>query len=146
MPSRMKITKNPVFLHYFRKFMGILLFVLKYMYIFLLLKMINGLSWPAKIMVSPFKHGQMAAYHYYRQAGHPRPSRIHRLDCATPQKIGSLCCTLLDLGDGPVRDPGNVSHQELGSFLLVQIFFYGPWLNFDSSEMIYILIYTKEFF
>ena len=35
--------------------MGILLFVLKYMYIFLLLKMINGFSWPAKIMVSPFK-------------------------------------------------------------------------------------------
>ena len=51
----MKITKNPVFLHYFSKFMGILLFVLKYMYISLLLKMINGFSWPAKIMVSPFK-------------------------------------------------------------------------------------------
>ena len=35
--------------------MGILLFVLKYMYISLLLKMINGFFWPAKIMVSPFK-------------------------------------------------------------------------------------------
>ena len=35
--------------------MGILLFVLKYMYISLLLKMINGFSWPAKIMASPFK-------------------------------------------------------------------------------------------
>ena len=35
--------------------MEILLFVLKYMYISLLLKMINGFSWPAKIMVSPFK-------------------------------------------------------------------------------------------
>ena len=35
--------------------MGILLFVLKYMFISLLLKMINGFSWPAKIMASPFK-------------------------------------------------------------------------------------------
>ena len=35
--------------------MGILLFVLEYMYISLLLKMINGFSWPGKIMVSPFK-------------------------------------------------------------------------------------------
>ena len=34
--------------------MGILLFVLKYMYITLLLKMINGFSWPGKIMASPF--------------------------------------------------------------------------------------------
>ena len=52
----MKLAKNPVFLHYFSKFMGILLFVLKYMYIsFLFLKMINGFSWPAKIMASPFK-------------------------------------------------------------------------------------------
>ena len=51
----MQLTKNPVFLHYFSKFMGILIFVLKYMYISLLLKMINGFSWPAKIMVSPFK-------------------------------------------------------------------------------------------
>ena len=50
----MKITKNPAFLHYFSKFMEILFFVLKYMYISLLLKMINGFSWPAKIMASPF--------------------------------------------------------------------------------------------
>ena len=35
--------------------MGILLFVLKYMYIVLLLKIINRFSWPAKIMASPFK-------------------------------------------------------------------------------------------
>ena len=35
--------------------MEISLIVLKYMYISLLLKMINGFSWPAKIMVSPFK-------------------------------------------------------------------------------------------
>ena len=34
--------------------MGILLFVLEYMYISLLLKMINGFSWPGKIMASPF--------------------------------------------------------------------------------------------
>ena len=54
MPSRMKLTKIPVLLHYFSKIMGILLFVLKYMYISLLLKMINGFSWPAKIMASPF--------------------------------------------------------------------------------------------
>ena len=52
----MKITQNPAFLHYFSKFMGILLFVLKYTYIFLLLKMINGFSWLAKIMASPFKN------------------------------------------------------------------------------------------
>ena len=40
-PLRMKLTKNPVFLHYFSKFMGILLFALKYIDS-LLLKMING--------------------------------------------------------------------------------------------------------
>ena len=34
--------------------MGILLFLLKYMYISLLLKMKYGFSWPAKIMASPF--------------------------------------------------------------------------------------------
>ena len=34
--------------------MEILLFVLKYMYVSLLLKMINGFSWPVKIMASPF--------------------------------------------------------------------------------------------
>ena len=50
----MKLTKNPVFLHYFSKFMVILLFVLKYMFISLLLKMINGFSWSANIMASPF--------------------------------------------------------------------------------------------
>ena len=51
----MKHTKNPVCLHYFSKFMGILLFVLKYMFISLLLKMINGffdqqISWPVPLM------------------------------------------------------------------------------------------------
>ena len=55
MPSRMKLTKNPVLLHYFSKLMGILLFVLKYMFISLLLEMINGFSWSANIMASPFK-------------------------------------------------------------------------------------------
>ena len=53
----MKLAKNPVFLHYYSKFMAILIFVLKYMYISLLLKMINGFSWPAKIMASPFNVG-----------------------------------------------------------------------------------------
>ena len=55
MPSRIKLTKNPVFLQYFSKFMGILLFVLKYIFISLLLKMINGFSWSANIMASPLK-------------------------------------------------------------------------------------------
>ena len=54
MPSRIKITKIPAFLHYFSKFRGILLFVLKYMYISLLLKMIDGFpdqqkSWPVPL-------------------------------------------------------------------------------------------------
>ena len=40
----MKVTKNPVFLHYFSKCMVILLFVLKYMCISLLLKMMKGFS------------------------------------------------------------------------------------------------------
>ena len=51
----MRLTKTSVCLHYFSKFMGILLFVLKYLYISLLLKMMNGFSWPAKIVASPFK-------------------------------------------------------------------------------------------
>ena len=50
----MKLTKNPVLLHYFSKLMGILLFVLKYMFISLHLKMINEFSWSANIMASPF--------------------------------------------------------------------------------------------
>ena len=50
----MRLTKTYVFLHYFSKFVGILLFVLKYMYISLLLKMKNVFSRPAKIMASPF--------------------------------------------------------------------------------------------
>ena len=54
-PSGIKLTKNPVLLHYFSKFLGILLFVLEYTYISLLLKMINGFSLPGKIMASPFK-------------------------------------------------------------------------------------------
>ena len=51
----MRLTKTFVFLHNFSNFWRILLFILKYMYISLLLKMINGFSWPAKIMASPFK-------------------------------------------------------------------------------------------
>ena len=42
--------------------MGILLFVLKYMYISLLLKMINGFSWSANIMASPFNSIVMFYY------------------------------------------------------------------------------------
>ena len=52
--SRMKLAKNSVFLYNFSKFTGILLFVLEYINISLLLKMINGFSWWAKIMASPF--------------------------------------------------------------------------------------------
>ena len=52
----MKLTKNPMFLHYYSKFMRILLFVLKYIVYFLPLKMINGIFWQAKIMASPFKN------------------------------------------------------------------------------------------
>ena len=55
MPSRIKLIKNPVFLDYYSKVMVILLFVLKYSDISLFLKMKNWFSWPAKIMVSPFK-------------------------------------------------------------------------------------------
>ena len=51
----MKLVKNPVFLYNFSKFTGILLFILKYIYISLHLKMINEFSWPAKIMASPLK-------------------------------------------------------------------------------------------
>ena len=54
MPQEWGLPKTSAF-HYFSKFMEILLFVLKYMYISLLLKMINGFFWPSKIMVSPFK-------------------------------------------------------------------------------------------
>ena len=43
--------------------MGILLFVLKYMYISLFLKMINGFSWLANIMVSPFKYKYTLHFH-----------------------------------------------------------------------------------
>ena len=59
----MNLTKNLVFLHYFSKFKGILLFVLEYMYISLLLKIINGVSWPGKIMASPFNLSKSEAIH-----------------------------------------------------------------------------------
>ena len=67
-PSRMKLTKNLVFLHYFSKLTGILFFVLNYMYISLLLKMINGFSWPSKIMASPFNwrlHHELRMQRFY---------------------------------------------------------------------------------
>ena len=50
----MKLAKNPVFLHNFSKFTGILLFVLNIQGNFLASEMINEFSWPAKIMASPF--------------------------------------------------------------------------------------------
>ena len=83
----MKLTKNPVFLHYFSKFMGILLFVLKYMYISLLLKMINGVSWPAKIMVSPFKVGNVPNF---CQIGCFSPSLRKKVENAP--KLGMFGC------------------------------------------------------
>ena len=49
-PSRMKLAKNPHFSSQFQQIYGeFLLFVLKYI-LSLLLKMIKGASWPAKIM------------------------------------------------------------------------------------------------
>ena len=54
MPSRMKLAKTPVFIHNFSKFTGILLFVLKYIYFSLLLKMINWFPDQLKIMAIPF--------------------------------------------------------------------------------------------
>ena len=62
----MKLTKNLFFLHYFSKFMGILFFVLNYMYISLLLKMNYGFSCPSKIMASPFKVYQMGLLNTYK--------------------------------------------------------------------------------
>ena len=50
--------------------MGILLFDLKYMYIFLLLKMKNGVSWSSKIMVSPFKWKQNVVLDNYNYVCH----------------------------------------------------------------------------
>ena len=49
----MKLTRNPCFSSLFQQIYGD--FVICFdMYIPLLLKMINGFSWPAKIMASPF--------------------------------------------------------------------------------------------
>ena len=50
------------------------------------------------------------------------------------KKIGTQGCILLNLEDGPVRDSENRSGLEQGSFLLVQVVFYGSGLNFDSSD------------
>ena len=47
------------------------------------------------------------------------------------------------MGDGTVQDPGNRLGRERGSFLSAQVFFYGPGLNFDSSEMTYIDIHQR---
>ena len=58
-------------------------------------------------------------------------------DPCNPEKIQVSGQHLLDSGDGPIRDPGNGLGWEWGSFPSVQAF-YGPGLNFDSSEMIHI--------
>ena len=55
-------------------------------------------------------------------AGRPGPSGISGPDRATPKKFGSRGCILLNSGDGPVRDPGNGSGRERGSFLSVRVF------------------------
>ena len=55
----------------------------------------------------------------------------------SPDRTGSRGRILLNSGNGPVRGPGNGSGRERGSFLSVRVFFYGPGLNFGSSEIIY---------
>ena len=55
-PSRMRLTKTSVFLHYFSKFWGILLFLLKYIYISMLLKITNEFSWQAKSWPVPLSN------------------------------------------------------------------------------------------
>ena len=55
MLSRMKLTTNPVFLQYFSKFMGILLFVFKNNVYFLASEDDKWVFLSSKIMVSPFK-------------------------------------------------------------------------------------------
>ena len=44
---------------------------------------------------------------------------------------------MLKPGIGPVRGPENGSGRERGSFLSVRVYFYGPGLYFDGSEMIF---------
>ena len=61
-----------------------------------------------------------------------KASGIPGLDRATQTKFGSWDCILHYLRDGPVRDPGNGSGWEWGSFLI-----------FDCSEMIHINIHQQ---
>ena len=72
------------------------------------------------------------------RARHPRPSEIPGPDGTTPQKIWSRGLILPNSGDGLVRDPGNGSDRDLGSFLLGHVLFYSLGLYFDSREMIFI--------
>ena len=60
-----------------------------------------------------------------------------------PKKFGSQGRILLNLGNGPVRDPENTLGRERGSFLSVWVPFYGPGPNFDNSEMKYINIHQR---
>ena len=79
--------------------MGILLFVLKNIYISLLLKMINGFSRPAKIMVSPFKTTisfNSQVYDHFLTGSTPSTVRVHptekkRIDQHYSEDVCSPC-------------------------------------------------------
>ena len=75
-----------------------------------------------------------------KSSGPPGTLWIPGADRVIPQKNWITGCILHNLGEGPVRDAGNGSGLERGSFLSVQVFFNSLGLNFDSSEMIYITI------
>ena len=78
--------------------MGILLFVLKNLYISLLLKMINGFSRPAKIMVSPFKTKRNIEYKIAVSKGKLRKHFKKRtLDLDASWKKSSFCIFLIYL-------------------------------------------------
>ena len=57
---------------------------------------------------------------------------IPERDRATPQNFELRSRILFNSGDRPVRDPGNRSGWEQGSFLTVSAFCYFQGLNFDS--------------
>ena len=61
--------------------------------------------------------------------------------CNFPPKNRVMVLYLLNLGDAPVRDPGNGSGLEC-VFSRCGYFFYSLGLNFDSSEMIHINIHN----
>ena len=57
----MKLTKKPCFSSLLQQIYGDFIVCFEIMYISLLLKMIKGFSWPAKIMASPFNEN-MSGY------------------------------------------------------------------------------------